>query len=113
MPRNADYSCREKADKEAKRKLRWAAAEQERSKQLLGVEKEQKELADRIEAAEAEIKALQLDMEPLNEQKAKLVAQLKQVSSRITKNNDHRAERITSSIVIRRLIQENVKGSFL
>ena len=72
-------SCRAKADKEAERKVRWAAAELERSKRLLGVEREQKELADRIQAAEAEMKALQLDVEPLNEQKAKLVAQLKQV----------------------------------
>ena len=42
------------------------------------------ELADRMQAAEEGIKSLQLDMDPLNEQKAKLVAQLKQVSSQIS-----------------------------
>lgn len=43
------------------------------------MENEQKQLRQSIDAAELEIKALQLDMDPLNEQKAKLVAQLKQV----------------------------------
>lgn len=34
--------------------------------------------AETVEAAKLEMKALELQMEPLNEQKAKLVAQLKQ-----------------------------------
>ncbi len=72
---------RERADKEAERKLQWAAAEQERSDRLSEVEREQREATDRVQNAEAEMKVLQLEMEPLNEQKAKLVAQLKQVTS--------------------------------
>ena len=71
--------CSEKVQKEAERKLQSAAAEQARSNRLSEVDKERTILAKQIQEAEEEMKAVRHEMEPLNEQKAKLVMQLKQV----------------------------------
>ena len=59
--------------------MQAAAAEQERSDRLSEVEKERRNLAVKIQEAEDEMKSIRLELDPLNEQKAKLVAQLKQV----------------------------------
>lgn len=76
--------CRERAGRESNRRRQWESAEGRRLQRLRDIDKERGECLEGFRRSEEELKELTLEMEPLKEHKANLVAQLKQVQSYYT-----------------------------